>query len=341
MATAIWEAPRRSDELFAAIGAFLVDNGLGADPSNYDFAYRIVSDPTGPLAQAVESLTEGGLRLTARDIKDLGGTPVAGAAVKAVAATPATDAASALVARTQLQVDQFADVMRAMHAEARGFGRDLRASAEAIRDGHVTLGVEEVIRLTGIMLDRVRHAEAKMDAATRETEELRVQLDEARQHARRDPMTGLPNRRALEEAFASIAARNIPACVAICDVDRFKSVNDRFGHPVGDRVLRAIGEMLTKLCDGHLVARYGGEEFAVLFSGLALADAYLVLDDARERVATKRFKLRETDTPLGAVTFSAGLAEIRAGEPLEDAIRRADLLLYTAKDAGRNHVSYG
>jgi diguanylate cyclase len=232
-------------------------------------------------------------------------------------------------------------MMQVIRAETRGFGRDLAASADAMRQSHDALGVEELVRLTGEMLNRVQSTEAKLEAATNEASELRAKLEEARDNARRDPLTDLPNRRAFEEAFAARAADGASLCVAVCDVDRFKRVNDRFGHAVGDRVLKAIGDALLGACSGHLVARYGGEEFAVLFCGVERGAALATLEIARETVASKRYRLRDSDEPLGAVTFSAGFTQAAPGEQLGTVFGRADRLLYAAKHAGRNSIGAG
>src|SRR3546814_1215796 len=93
--------------------------------------------------------------------------------------------------------------------------------------------------------------------------------DLARADAQRDPLAQLPNRRVLEERYAIPTDAHAAICLAMCDIDHFKQVNDRFGHAVGDRVLRAIGTALDDICVDHLVARYGGEEFAVLFTGVS------------------------------------------------------------------------
>jgi len=323
-----------SRRLYDRIGDFLVDQRLDADPGNYAFAYHLLVNPDGPLARAVYALTDGGVRLTQRDIETLG-----------CEVQPTTNTAAAkqktdgLVARTQMQVEGFQDMVTAMRAETEGFGRDLAASAEAISrstDADATPAIGEVARLTTAMLDRVRSAESRLESATREASDLRRELEEARDNARRDPLTDLPNRRALEEAYAAQSAAGASICVAVCDVDHFKSVNDRFGHAVGDRVLKAIAEALAQTCSGHLVARYGGEEFAVLFTGGDIETARATLDAARVKVAAKRYKLRESDAPLGEITFSAGLSAALPGDGLSTVFHRADRLLYAAKTAGRN-----
>jgi diguanylate cyclase len=335
-----------SAELFDRIGAFLAAHHLSPDPAHYAFAHRVLSDTSGPLAQAVESLTDGGVRLSARDIESLGGRIgalglITGGAPDQPANDPIADArakADGLVAQTQMQVDGFTDMVEAMRAETEHFGRDLAASADAILTAPETIAIEGIARLTGTMLERVRSAEERLEAATHEASELREKLEEARDNARRDPLTDLPNRRAFEEAYAAHAETAAPLCVAMVDVDHFKDVNDRFGHAVGDRVLKAIGEALVQGCPGHFVARYGGEEFAILFADADFATAAAALDATRQAVAAKRYRLRETDAPLGEVTFSAGIAQGGPGSSLGMVLGRADALLYRAKDEGRNCI---
>lgn len=323
--------------LFDDIVEFLIRNRLSPDPVNYGFAYRIHAEPQGPLARAVATLTDGGVRLTRADIEELGGK-VATGPVSAQDRAATTDG---LVARTQMQVEGFHDLVRAMRSETQDFGRDLAAQASQITDGATLASSDEVVRITRAMLARVKAAESQLESATREASDLREKLEEARDNARRDPLTGLPNRRAFEEAYSEHSAKGDAMCVAVCDIDKFKLVNDGFGHAVGDRVLKAIADVLTEQCGNHLVVRYGGEEFVVLFSGLDLSSAQSILESARQIVSRKRYRLRETDTPLGEVTFSAGLTAARPEEDVTDVFVRADGLLYAAKADGRNCLKVG
>ena len=332
-----------SDRLYTAIGGFLADHRLSVDPVNFAFAHRVLSQPNGTLAAAVARLTDGGVRLTSRDIEEMGCRPGGAGATAACDTSDGKPADApnammqALVARTQMQVEDFADTVASMRAETQGFGRDLMAGADAIRAASGA-AVEDIARLATTMLDRVQAAEERLAAATVEAEALRGELEAARGDARRDPLTGLANRRAFEDAFDAVADAGVPVCVALCDIDHFKSVNDRFGHAVGDRVLKVIAEALREACDGHLVARHGGEEFAVLFTGATLGDVVATLDAARAAVAAKRYRLRETDAPLGAVTFSGGVSMHRSGGVIGSVMGRADRLLYAAKNDGRNTV---
>lgn len=335
-------------DLFGQIGDFLADHGLSPEPAHYSFAYDVIADPHGAIAEAVRRLTDGGIRLSRSDIEALGGTVSAGGGV---AESPERrhgepdardDDAANLVAKTQAQVDGFATMMREMQDETRGFGRDLAQSAEAMRHHTPAVpsaaGLDEIARITGAMLTRIREAETRLAKATNEAEALRAKLAEANDTARRDPLTGLPNRRAFDEAFAVRRESDGPFCLAVCDIDRFKRINDVHGHPIGDRVLSAVARTLADACGDHLVVRHGGEEFAVLLHGVALADAAAQLDEVRDAISIKRFRLRESDRPLGQVTVSIGVTAVHTGETLTDAFDRADRLLYTAKAEGRDRV---
>ncbi len=327
-------------DLYARIGDFLFDQRLDVDPVNFAFAYHLLADPDGPLARAVHALTDGGVRLTRRDIETLGCEIQPAPADQAAA-----QRAEGLVARTQMQVEGFTDMVTAMRAETEGFGRDLAASAAAISrsaSNDATAGViDQVTSITAGMLQRVRTAESRLESATREANELRKKLEEARDNARRDPLTDLPNRRAFEEAFAAQAAAGGNLCIAVCDVDHFKKINDTYGHQAGDEALVSFANVLRQLWrPGDLVARYGGEEFAVLFSGVSIDAARRTLDTARATVSAKRYRLRESDEPLGEITFSAGLTAAR-GEDYPTVYQRADRLLYAAKTAGRNCLHVG
>lgn len=333
-----------SDDLFDRIGAFLADHRLSFDPDTYRFAHTVLSQPDGPVAREVARLTDGGYRLAREAVERLGGAVFSGQALPRGPKREAPTAerhAEALVAETQAHVDGFAEMMRAMQAETRDFGRDLAASAAAIGHRPDLRLPDEVTRIATAMIQRIRDAEARLEQATAEATALRHKLAKAREDARRDPLTGLGNRLDLAEAYERRAPGDAPHCLALCDVDRFKRINDEFGHGVGDRVLRALAEALAEACKGQLVARYGGEEFAVLLSRCSLKQAAELLDSARAEIAVRRFRDKDTGDALGAITFSAGVTAIRADESAEEALERADRLLYTAKENGRDQVCAG
>ena len=339
MRSAAVREDRGAATLFAQIGAFLDSHGLDPDPAHYSFAHTALTDPV--MGQAVARLTDGGVRLSRREIEELGGTVQPRNALATAPGGP-DEHTVRLVAQTRAQVDGFADLMRTMQDEATDFGRDLQQSAAAIRQQQPSIaGIDEIARLTGAMVTRVRDAERRLAAATAEADTLRMRLGEAQAQARRDPLTGLANRLGFEEAFSAPVDLALKRCLAVADVDLFKRFNDEHGHAVGDRVLSAIGRGLETACAGQLVARYGGEEFAVLITGVGIDAAAAMIDAARVSLGERRFRDRETGSALRRITLSAGVIAIRPGETLGSAMARADELLYAAKADGRDRVLAG
>lgn len=151
--------------------------------------------------------------------------------------------------------------------------------------------------------------------------------------SRTDTLSGLANRRAFNDVLADVVQ---DASLAIIDIDRFKLINDRFGHQAGDRIIQAISGLLKEVFgDDHLVARLGGEEFGVVLRGGTVAQRLALVEQARQRVAAEVIAFDEVS--LG-VTVSAGVAEFRAGKRPEIVYAWADKALYLAKDAGRDRV---
>ena len=153
---------------------------------------------------------------------------------------------------------------------------------------------------------------------------------------RTDALTGLANRRALQERLEVVTAQaqrtGSPVTVAMIDLDHFKQFNDRFGHQNGDELLRRLSAALVhRLRATDLLARYGGEEFCVVLPDTGLVTALALLEDMRELTATVR------DGDAGT-TISVGVAEWTAGDTTDALLRRADQALYSAKDRGRNRV---
>lgn len=205
------------------------------------------------------------------------------------------------------------------------------------------IDVARLVEMTNAMIERTRQVEEEMRRSEKEAQSLRASLARARRDAEIDHLTGLPNRRAFEavyereyrEARAAVDSLSI----AICDIDKFKRINDTFGHETGDRVIQAIGEVLAQISNDRChVARHGGEEFVLLFRGLAVEEARKQLDFARESFGQRHFVNKATDEPIGFITFSAGVANVFGYDDPRAALHAADEALYRAKENGRNQV---
>jgi diguanylate cyclase (GGDEF)-like protein len=163
-------------------------------------------------------------------------------------------------------------------------------------------------------------------------------------YASRDGLTGLFNRRefdtAIEREWRRSLLNETPVALLMIDVDLFKKYNDRYGHQRGDDALRRVASCLLEHCTRprDIVARYGGEEFAVVLPSTPAGGANALAENVRRAVAECR--IEHLDSPHGRVTVSIGVADMSAaaGHSPADLIRRADVLLYEAKHAGRNRV---
>ena len=151
-----------------------------------------------------------------------------------------------------------------------------------------------------------------------------------------DALTGLLNRRGLERhatrAIGSAQRRGVPFAVVIFDIDHFKRVNDSFGHPTGDAVIRAFADLLGATAPpSSIIARLGGEEFVLLLDRTSRQGAWHVAQAIR-------VALRDAGAGLPHITVSGGIAELQPGETIDTLLERADYWIYTAKRAGRDQI---
>jgi diguanylate cyclase (GGDEF)-like protein len=187
------------------------------------------------------------------------------------------------------------------------------------------------------------HAD-ELSRANAELQSMRGQLEHQNRDLERisveDALTGLHNRRYLDMQLPKQIARarrhQRPLCVAVCDIDHFKAVNDRYSHAIGDEVLRRIGRIMTSVVrEADLAIRFGGEEFVLLLPDTDLAGADLLVQRIRSAVATHPWSEL---APELRVTLSAGLAELTAEIDADGFLAMADARLYAAKRAGRDRV---
>ncbi len=167
------------------------------------------------------------------------------------------------------------------------------------------------------------------------------ELARVRQLSMTDELTGLPNRRAfmsrLEDEIGRAKRYGFKLSLAMIDLDRFKAVNDKYGHPAGDEVLRIYSnKVLDDFRQHDLVCRFGGEEFAVVFPNTSEKGAIAALRKIKEKIANLYFMHAGIKLPLP--TFSAGLAILYLNDDSGDLIKRADQALYEAKRLGRNRI---
>jgi len=209
----------------------------------------------------------------------------------------------------------------------------LASIKDAMRDyqnGDVHQGMSVGDQLQ-VVLQRVR-------AIEREAEQAKELLEAERHKSTHDALTSLPNRAAYNERafheFRRFKRYHRPLCLAVCDIDLFKTINDRFGHRAGDKALTSIAKYLAaKLRSVDFIARLGGEEFVMIMPETTEAQAVRVLDKVREGVSKIPFKFNKAPV---TISVSFGITEFRADDTMDSSFERADKALYAAKTAGRN-----
>ena len=220
------------------------------------------------------------------------------------------------------------------NAQVSRINTDLSESIEEQDGTLVTKALDELLQANERLQDRLKSAEEKLENQTRELEMKKVE-------ALTDPLTGLPNRRALNEKLEryvrSFNEGGLPFAMIMADIDHFKPVNDQYGHDAGDAVLTSVAKIMEhELGDNAFVARYGGEEFAAVLPGADLEQASASVEKLRKAIEAAVLDIGDSSI---TVTISQGAAQIMTTETKDSLMRRADEALYVSKKNGRNRGS--
>ena len=203
--------------------------------------------------------------------------------------------------------------------------------------------VSELLSQTQHMYAATSELTRQLELSVKEIHTLTTQLEQAQSEALLDPLTGLRNRRGLERAVEDLSESGevLPGgcSLLLADVDNFKNINDTHGHLLGDKVLRAIAQVLRAGIKGRdIAARLGGEEFAVLLPETSPQGARVLAEKLRESIAQIRIRRSNQGEYLGVVTVSIGISSASMDGSLDRTSARADEALYAAKRDGRNCV---
>ena len=240
-----------------------------------------------------------------------------------------------------------AKVLQAHMTDSDSFSKRLDGANQRLSQQEAVGPVKEIVLA---LIEDNREMRDRLYTVRNQLEELRLQvvhlqtnLERAEEASLRDSVTAIGNRRFFDGCFPDEVekARRLgdDICLAIADIDKFKHVNDRFGHLVGDRLLRLFANILVQNVRGQdKVARFGGEEFALIFPGARLADAVSAAERIRGVLESKQWTIEPTGERISKVTASFGVARLRPDESASDLLKRADQRLYEAKVQGRNRV---
>lgn len=254
-------------------------------------------------------------------------------------------------ARLKEMLAGFVDRLASFSTSTGGYHEMLEACADEIAGAR---SLDELSDVVARMLSETRRQQQGAERSYRELIELRSLVDSANQQifrlqreleetsdlVRHDPLTGLLNRKGLDEALAKEISRarrmGQALCLGLIDVDDFKRINDSCGHLVGDQTLRHLSKVIgDNLRVQDALGRYGGEEFLLILPDTPLDEGVGILTRL-QRELTKHFFMAEQRRLL--ITFSAGVALLGEAEAPESALARADQAMYLAKRAGKNRV---
>jgi len=233
--------------------------------------------------------------------------------------------------------------------ETTNYNKDVNSSLDTLTksmdETNVKSVVQNLIAATSVLKRSGERMQKKLEDSKSEITNLRKNLDQVTAESQRDFLTGAYNRKTFEKFHDDYVAHakqtKTPLCMIVIDIDHFKKFNDRFGHLIGDEVLKIVVRTLIDSLKGRdIVARFGGEEFIVLLQETPIDIAMKVADMVRKAIASKELKRKDTGQIYGTVTVSMGVSEYRPQtDTLPTFLKRADDALYQSKHDGRNRVT--
>ena len=246
------------------------------------------------------------------------------------------------------RVEQVSDMMHRLYEWTHGMAIEMAEYQEVVDglaqetdEGQSAVPAEKS-HPSGKLFDANRRLRERLNSAEETLRQQSEELEAVITQAHTDSLTGLPNRRSfdteLDRRIAEFRRKGTPLSIVIIDVDHFKSFNDRYGHLVGDRVLRLVAQTLHETTrDSDLATRFGGEEFAIILPDTMGDVANLAAERIRVAIETNEMLI---DRQVLQITVSGGVAYAQQGDVASSLIERADVALYRAKEAGRNRTCW-
>jgi diguanylate cyclase len=325
-------------DLATQIAALMRHMGVAGLPRNYELFYAATAGSNEELRSELSSL---GQRPAQRDLDRLAEVHFAQNSGQSVVENAHDQIASKL--------EEVLTLVQKERSSLETYGRMLDETSDGL-NGRNAISREILQKIVGIMV-AATHSTAKQGRQTleaiadhsHELEEVKAKLEEYKRLADTDPLTLLWNRRAFDRAIARIYDN--PKAVMfhallIADIDRFKEINDRFGHPAGDRVLQHLASILrSNTQENVFLARTGGEEFALIVDGASEDSVLQMADSIRAAVSATNFGVKAAIPGCAPMTISLGICMASEADGPSDLYAKADRALYSSKVNGRNRVT--
>lgn len=334
-----WEETDRSKHIRDQAWALIDKMGVASTPVNFELWFFYALGHDRDLCRALDAAVQAGIAHDAVRMKEIHTRFF-------VRSDDRIDNANTTIST---ELAQLQSALKAVGEGTESYRTALSETQTRLDQANVPGEIRQIVQLassaTAKMTARNKVLEEQVDASQRELTALRIKFESVRLESRIDSLTALANRRAFDERIESAikdSERDRQSlCILMCDIDRFKTFNDTWGHTTGDQVLRLVAALTKANIKGNdFAARYGGEELAVILPQTQLSDALKVAEHIRAVVESKKIVKKSTGEPLGQVTVSIGIAQHLTGESSSDFITRADAHLYAAKVNGRNRVSW-
>ncbi len=319
----------------------MVRHGIRPVPHNYAIWYSYIAGTLPELNHEVDAIIAEAMDFS-DDINSYLYTKYLAEGDNAVVKQTALDAHK-LLAQVLSSVQEFSGKTKSYQTELGAQINDI--TKVEMESAELRTMAERILASTNTMRESGSALSKKLEESRKEIDQLKENLAKAQTESERDFLTGVYNRKALdrrmEECIAASRENDKPMCLLMIDIDHFKPFNDKFGHLIGDEVLKIVSKTLTNSVKGmDIVARYGGEEFSIILPETPLGGAMIVAESIRRAIATKELKRKDTGENYGQITVSIGVAGYRPkDDTIPTLIKRADDALYRSKNGGRNRVT--
>ena len=314
----------------------MAQHGVAPTPNNFAVWFNYSCNTEPELRRTIDILIAGKRRFDAATNRELFSTYLAAGSAGATADDVPEQLKSVMTEARRYVTQAIAD----NHTQIRAIGNVAERAESGIDPRPLVECLMDELAKAAV---RASKLEINLNETSRELDAIRESLNKAEQRANTDTLTGLPNRRALDDFLRTSQAAAMetgePLSVLLIDIDRFKKFNDNFGHGVGDQVLRLMAKALRDgVGEKDLPARYGGEELIAVLPGTELDACEAIAERIRRSVADCQITRRSTGDILPGITVSVGVAQFRPGESMTQLLERCDGALYLAKRTGRNRV---